>query len=67
MPDFDITDLGTIVMFQPLNEAAEAWWHEYINAEPWQYEPSGACSIDRRYAADIIDVLQEEGFSIKEP
>ena len=35
MPDFDITDLGTSVMFQPLNEAAEAWWHEYITAEPW--------------------------------
>jgi len=32
-----------------------------------QYEPSGACSVARRYAADIIDVLQEEGFSIKEP
>jgi len=67
MPDFDITDLGTIVMFQPLTEAAEAWWHEYINAAPWQYEPSGACSVARRYAADILDVLQEEGFSIKEP
>jgi hypothetical protein len=62
--DFDVTPLGSTVVFQPLNPAAQAWWRDNIQAEWWQYDSSGGCAIDLRYVHDILARLAEECFEV---
>ena len=59
--DFEIIEAGTLALFTPMNESAEAWWKE--NCElGWMTGPSYV--VEHRYAQDIFDGLVEAGYKL---
>lgn len=62
MADFKVTNEGTVVVFTPLTEAAEAFL-ERCDSEPWQYlGPS--LVVDHRPARDLLDAIRSEGLEV---
>ena len=63
MSDFRITDQGSIILIQPLNEAARQWLDENVVSEPWQWV-QGALCVEARFARDLLIEIEEAGFEI---
>lgn len=63
MADFAIHNEGSVFLFVPLTEAAIEFTEETIQPEPWQYF-GPAFAVDHRYAYDLAERLQDDGFEI---
>jgi len=62
-PDFRIeTHGGSIFLFDPQNTAAEEHLRENVSEEALWF--CGALVVEPRYARDLADTLQVEGFKI---
>jgi hypothetical protein len=59
--DFVIISHGTIWTFNPLTVAAEDWWQDHVQNGP---QFGGSYAVEHRYARDIVNGLQQEGFRI---
>ena len=64
MSDFSISDHSTIILIQPLNEAARRWLDENVVSEPWQWV-QGALCVEARFARDLIIEIEEAGFEVR--
>ena len=63
-PDFQVENHGSVILLRPGNEAAKDWLDFNCVPEPWQWFGS-ALAVEPRCAPDIIEGLQEEGFTIE--
>ncbi len=63
-PDFIVENHGTIILIEPVSDAAREFVSESVSIEPWQWMgASFAC--DRRMALGLIDDLTNEyGFVV---
>jgi hypothetical protein len=59
--DVLVENHGTIFLFRPITDTAEAWLREHTAGE-WF---GGALVVEHRYAGDLAEGLQEEGFAIR--
>lgn len=64
-PDVRIVDTGSIHIFQPLNERAEAWLYERIEGEG--IFQGSALIVEPRFGPDIALGLVQDGFNVETP
>ena len=50
---FNITHEGTIVLFEPLTDAARTWWSSNVDPECMTF--GNAYAVEHRYAQDIVE------------
>jgi len=62
MPDFEISDQGTLVLFRPLTAAADEWVKE--NVDPKAQWFGGALVVEHRYAADLLQGVKDDGLEV---
>lgn len=60
--DFSIVNHGSIFTFTPRSEAAWAFAHEAFADAQWF---GGAVVVEHRYAWDLAERLQSEGWSVE--
>ena len=48
---------GSIVLFEPLTEAAQDWWND--NVDPECMKMGAAYAVEHRYAGDIAEGIRE--------
>ena len=58
MPDFLVTDHGSIVIATPMTDDAKAWVGEYIDPNSPRY--GGGIVIERRYWPSVYHGITEE-------
>jgi hypothetical protein len=61
--DFFVDDQGTIVTFYPRSDAAQAWWEENVQVEPWQHI-GRRWAVDHRMAQNLVTGIEAAGFTI---
>ena len=65
-PDFTIDNQGTVILFTPVSVAAtELVQSDAFPLEPWQIL-GASFGVDHRPAAQLIERLVEEGFTVEE-
>jgi hypothetical protein len=62
-PDVLIENEGTIVMFQPVTDAARDWFSVNVQTEGWQWFGT-RLAVDHRMAGSLIEGLLSEGFNL---
>lgn len=62
--DVEITDHGSIVTFRPLTPAAEAWFDQHVQAEPWQWLGS-ALAVEHRLGSHLLGGILDAGLTIR--
>jgi hypothetical protein len=62
-PDILVQGGGTVYLFRPLNAAAVEHLEENTSEEAQWF--GGALVVEHRYAGDLAEALQEEGFSVQ--
>jgi len=50
---FNIINEGTIVLFEPLTDAARTWWSSNVDPECMTF--GKAYAVEHRYAQDIVE------------
>lgn len=63
MPDFQVTNHGSVVSFAPLTDAAQSFLDDDVCAEPWQYMGSSLC-VDHRCAEPLLIGITEAGLAV---
>ncbi len=63
-PDIRIEHHGSIIVFQPLTDAARDWIDEHVQTEPYQWMGTGLC-VETRYAGDLASGMQDAGLQIE--
>jgi len=59
-----VSNQGSICMFTPDSETEKAWMKEVFEIEAWQWS-GGSLAVDHRMSHDLIEVMQDEGLSVK--
>ena len=62
MPDFTITNGGSIYLLKPNSEAAKEWVTESISEDHIEF--GGAIVVEHRYIWDIIEAIQTGGMEV---
>ena len=62
--DVRVNDQGSVVLLQPITEAASDWIDENIESEGWQWF-GGALAVEHRYADAIIEGMQSDGLGVR--
>jgi hypothetical protein len=62
MPDIQVSDQGSIVLFYPSTAEGRAWWRDNVQAAP-MFGP--AYAVEHRYAGDIIEGAQADGLTVE--
>ena len=63
-PDVITDNFGSIVGITPMTPAAREWIDENCQTEEWQWLGL-TLNVDRRYAADILEGMQEAGLILE--
>lgn len=63
--DFRYVDHGSLVVLQPITEAARRWVEDNIQSDA-QYWCKGVV-IEPRYVADIVEGLVADGLTVERP
>ena len=53
---FKIMNEGSIVLFEPLTDAAQDWWSSYVDPEGQTWGRSYV--VEHRYAGDIMEGIK---------
>jgi hypothetical protein len=61
--DFELNDLGSIVVITPLTAAANTWTEEYILSDEIQLW-CGGFVVEPRYVEDIIRGITASGLTV---
>ncbi len=61
--DFLIEDQGSIVLFQPMSDAAKEWFSENVQSEGWQWM-GPRLAVDHRPAQHLLEGIEAEGFTV---
>lgn len=64
MPDFRITDHGTVWNIQAVSDLAKEFAREHFGVESWMGTPENF-TTDWRPARDLADNLEAEGFDVR--
>jgi hypothetical protein len=59
-PDVSVTDHGTLFLFQTYTPAVRQWFDIHTDAP----RLADAYAVEHRYAGDIVNALQAEGFTV---
>ena len=62
MPDIQINNHGSILIFVPRTETGMEWMHEHI--APGAMRWAGGIVVEPRYAADIVVGAQADGLEV---
>jgi hypothetical protein len=62
MNDIEITNHGSLFLFQPLNDEVKSWLNENVSADSQWF--GGALVVEHRYAANLAEGLQDAGFNV---
>ena len=60
--DVQLTDGGSIILFDPLTDTAKEWVKEYIPADGPRM--GGSIAVERRYAFNIVQGMQKYGLTV---
>lgn len=60
--DVEVENHGTILLFRPQTDAAREWLTSHVDSEAQWF--GGALVVEPRYAADLAQGLQDEGFTL---
>ncbi len=63
MPDFELSNHGTIFIFTPLTPAARDWVAEFLpeDAQHW----AGGVAIEHRDISDVVVGAQRDGLTVR--
>jgi len=61
MTDFHIVVHGSILLIEPLSEAAREWLDDNVVSEPWQWL-GGALCTDHRIGGNLVAEIAAAGF-----
>lgn len=61
--DFRSINHVSIVMVEPVSNAAKEWVSEHVQLEDWQWF-GGAFSVEPRYASDLIEGIRGDGLTV---
>lgn len=64
MVDFLVYNEGTIWLFNPLSERANAWVAEHVAAESWQWL-CDALAVEHRFAPAIVEAMVGDGLVVQ--
>jgi hypothetical protein len=56
--DFLITYINGVTAIMPLTEEADVWFEANVDYEDWQLHPGIGVIMERRDAADVIEVIR---------
>lgn len=62
-PDVLVRDEGTLWVFNPLTSAAQEWFAENVQSEPWQWLGTSLV-VEHRFAIVLIQGIEHAGFAI---
>lgn len=62
--DVDVNREGSMFVFSANTDAAFEWLRANTNSEPWQRMGTSLC-IDGRFAVDLANGMQAEGFVLE--
>lgn len=65
MSDFRIFDQGSLVMVEPVTDAAKEWVDENVQLEGWQWL-GPAFGVDHRMIVVLASAIAAEGFEMVE-
>ena len=60
-PDFVISGGGTLYLFNPLTDRAEAWLREHCSADDEHHYLGRALAVEHRYIQDFIQLAVNDG------
>lgn len=63
-PDIRIENHGTLLLFQPLGAAVEAFLHEVAGDDAQWF--GRALVVEPRYAQNLVEALQDDGYTVEE-
>jgi hypothetical protein len=63
--DFRISDQGSIVLIEPVSDAAREWTAENVQLENWQWL-GPAFTVDHRMADPLIAAIVDDGFAVSQ-
>lgn len=63
-PDVSYVNEGTIIMVEPVSQAAKDWFKEHVSTEEWQWM-GDAFACEPRMFSDLLDGLINEGFLVE--
>ena len=61
VPDFVISGGGTLYLFNPLTDRAEAWLREHCSADDEHHYLGRALAVEHRYIQDFIQLAINDG------
>lgn len=61
-PDFQVSDEGSVLALQPMNDRSRGFASESLGLEGWQWM-GNRFVLDHRPAQDLIEQLESEGFT----
>jgi hypothetical protein len=56
--DFKIENEGSIILFEPLTDAARSWWKSNVDPDAMTIYSGRAYVVEHRYAGDIIEGIK---------
>jgi len=62
--DIEVINCGTIFQFVPLTPAGDAFLHNEVSSEPWQWL-GGSLNVDHRYAEGLANAAVHEGLELR--
>lgn len=63
MPDFYLSDHGTICLLWPSSEAAQQWAEQHLPPDRMRHVHSTV--VEHRYIADILAGISEAGLTVE--
>lgn len=61
IPDYIVRADSSLTMFYPQNDAAREWLEDHCEEAQWL---GNAMACEHRYAQDLIQYLQDDGFTV---
>ena len=62
---FKIMNEGSIILFEPLTDAARSWWSS--NVDPEAQTMGHAYVVEHRYAGDIVEGIKAASLKLQAP
>ena len=64
MPDIQVTNHGSIMLFQPMSELGQSWLDEHLDGSDVQYW-GNAVVVEPRYARGLADAMLDDGLEVR--
>jgi hypothetical protein len=62
--DVVVEPQGSVVLFQPLTQAAHAWIGEHVQTEAWPWFGS-ALAVEWCFAQDLVDEMRRDSLKVQ--